>query len=88
MLSRKWPLLHVDGISVLGFLLLVDGVVARHFLGGVVMVLILKTAIALVIRNLTHALRVDAHRLVSLLSHPEHLAHLAWRWSCATDACA
>ena len=76
MLGSQRPLLHVDGVGILGLLLLVDRVVTRHFLSRIVMVLILKTAVTLVIRNFAHALGVDAHRLVSLLGHPEHLAHL------------
>ena len=44
------------------------------------MVLILEASITLIVRNLAHALRVDAHRLMGLLCHSENLAHLRRSW--------
>lgn len=42
--------------------------------------LILERAFGGVVRNLTHAFAVDAHRLVRLSRHAKELAHLRGRW--------
>lgn len=43
---------------------------------NIIAILIVKAAVGHVVGYLAHALRIHGHRLVGLLRHPEHLAHL------------
>ena len=47
---------------------------------------LIERAIRCVIRDFTHALAIYRHRLVRLLGHTEHLAHLGGRRSRTAEA--
>ena len=52
----------------------------------IAIILVVKTTVGGIVRYLGHTYRVNRHRVVSLLSHSEHFAHLRWCGSSTVEA--
>ena len=81
VLSCKRPLLHINKVAAMFFLL-----GFREVITLIWKLALIKRTIRSIVAYFAHRFAVNRHRLVCLLSHPEDLAHLGWSGSCGSKS--